>query len=250
MDTKITFSGGEPSINFDDLDRNNKANRMALFGIMKAFNIGTNENFIISGCVATVDTGVDVDVTAGYIFLNGEILEVEAQTVLNGGTIDVYKYVKSTTYDAGGDKTFNDSVLRQTWQKNRGIVTAATTPILTTELDVVRGDRLNDKIRQYGRKVIDIGNWNMDSTSSVTVAHGLDYDSIQRVTATIQSDPIALLFKGPIEYVDETTGLSAGSVYVDETLVYLSRVTGAIFDSTSFDDGVYNRGWIIIDYLP
>jgi hypothetical protein len=146
MNEKINFTGGEPTINFNDLSRNNIANRAALFAVMAAYNIGTNENFIISGCVATVDPGVDVDVTAGYIFLNGEIIQVEAQTVLDSGTTDLYKYVKTTTYDPNGDKTFNNSVARQTWAKNRGIVTAATAPILTTELDVVNGDRLESKI--------------------------------------------------------------------------------------------------------
>jgi len=146
MDKKLTFPGGETLLNFDDLDRNNTANRLALFGIMKAFNIGTNENFIISCCVATLDAGVDVDVTAGYIFLNGEILEVDAQTVLDGGTADLYTYNKVVTYDPNGDKTFNDLTPRETWQKNRGVVTASTTPVLSTELAVVNGDRLYDKI--------------------------------------------------------------------------------------------------------
>lgn len=141
MDKKLTFTGGEPDINWDDLNRDERANRDALFAIFADFDYGPNVNFIISGCVATVTTGVNVSVTAGYIFLNGEILEVEAQVVANGGTLDLYKYVKEITYDSNGDKTFNDGTPRQTWQKNRGKVEAATAPILSTELDVVDGDR-------------------------------------------------------------------------------------------------------------
>lgn len=148
MDKKINFTGGEPDINFDDIKRNNEANRDALFAIMKAFNVGANENFIISGADVTIDPGVDASVTAGFIFLNGEIVKVDAQNnVADGGTVDLYKYVKSTTFDPNGDKTFNDSVPRQTWEVNRGTVTAATDPILSTELDIL-GDRLETKIKR------------------------------------------------------------------------------------------------------
>lgn len=144
MDKKLTFTGGEPNLNWDDFNRDERSNRDFLFSLFSSFGYGPNDNFIISGCVATLDPGVDVSVTAGYIYLNGEILEVEAQTVVDGGTVDLYKYTKVVTYDPNGDKTYNDSTPRETWQKNRGVVFAATAPILSTELDVVDGDHFRN----------------------------------------------------------------------------------------------------------
>ena len=101
--------------------------------------------FIISGCVPTLTPGVDIEVTSGYIWLDGEVVEVEAQTVADTSGTDLYEYVLTTTYDAGGTKTFIDSNTRQTWRKVRGIVTsvAALTP---GEIDCTDTDRLREKI--------------------------------------------------------------------------------------------------------
>ena len=108
MNEKLTFTGGEPAINFDDLDRNNKANKDALIDSFRAFG----DNYIIQGV-----TG-DPSITAGYVMLDGEILQVDAHT--KTGT----HFVKVTTYDLAGTKTFNDTTVRQTWAKNRATITA------------------------------------------------------------------------------------------------------------------------------
>lgn len=108
MNEKLTFSGGEPNINFDDIDRNNKANKAALIAAFRAYG----DNYIIQGV-----TG-DPSITAGYVMLDGEILQVDAHT--KTGT----HFVKVTTYDSAGDKTFNNGIARQTWAKNRATITA------------------------------------------------------------------------------------------------------------------------------
>ena len=51
MDKKLTFTGGEPDINWDDILRDPVANRAALTAVMEAFAVGTNDNFIISQVV-------------------------------------------------------------------------------------------------------------------------------------------------------------------------------------------------------
>lgn len=254
MDKKLTFPGGEPTLNWDDMDRDETANRLALFGIMKAFNIGTNENFIISGCDATLDPGVDVDVTAGYIFLNGEILQVDAQTVVDGGTADLYTYNKAVTYDVNGTKTFNDTISRQTWQKNRGVVTASSSPVLATELDVVNGDRLVDKIVQYVSservltKVIDIGDWDMDTTGVVNVAHGLTLSKIIDISVYIINDIGDVL--APLNLLNSSTYDGEGRFLADSTNVVLTRKLSGAFDGTEYDSTSYNRGHVTIEYLP
>ena len=49
MNKKLTFTGGEPNINFDDLDRNNKANLDALTDSLRAYG----DNYIIYGVTGT-----------------------------------------------------------------------------------------------------------------------------------------------------------------------------------------------------
>lgn len=146
MNKKLWFTGGEPDINADDLMRNSQANNRAFQNILKAWLIGYNENFIISGCVPTITAGVNISVTEGYIFLNGEIMRVDAQTVAAGLT-DFYYYEKAVTYDSNGTKVFNDAVTHETWQKNRGVlINTATKPVPTDKLDA-EGDNWSDKLK-------------------------------------------------------------------------------------------------------
>jgi hypothetical protein len=97
----------------------------------------------------------------------------------------------------------------------------------------------------YSTSVIDIGDWNMDSTAFVTVAHGISsaLTKIKSVSAAIYTDggiapTYNLLYEG------------AGGIYWDGALIRLSRVAASVFDSTNFDATGYNRGQITIIYEP
>lgn len=120
MNKKLTFTGGEPDITIDNLQYDPIANRAALFGFTKAF--AGDDSVIVSGAVVTVIAGVSASVTAGYVFLNGEILQVDAATVSETLGSDLWEFQKVVTYDAAGDKTFNDAIPRQTYQKNRAVL--------------------------------------------------------------------------------------------------------------------------------
>lgn len=120
MNKKLTFSGGEPDLNFDDILRDPVANRAALFAIIKGLS-GDN-NVLISGADVTVTAGVNAVITSGYVYLDGEILQVDFQIVTETQGTDLWELQKQVTYDSGGDKTFNDATPRQTWQKNRAVL--------------------------------------------------------------------------------------------------------------------------------
>jgi hypothetical protein len=120
MDKKLTFLGGEPDINIDDLLRDPIANRAALFGLM--LGLGVTTDCIVSGAAVTVDPLVDADVSAGYVWLDGEILQVDAATVSETQGTDLWEFQKVVAYDSAGDKTFNDGTPRQTWQQNRAVL--------------------------------------------------------------------------------------------------------------------------------
>ena len=135
MDKKLWLTGGEPNITADDVNRNSDANNRAFQEVLKAWLTGFNENFIISGCEITITPGVEASVTEGYIFLNGEILQVDAQTTAYG-TLDKYSYIKEVTYDPAGQKVFIDGLTKDTWQKNRGkLIAAPSDPVPTNQLD-------------------------------------------------------------------------------------------------------------------
>lgn len=95
-------------------------------------------------------------------------------------------------------------------------------------------------------KTIDIGDWNMDITNSVTVAHGLTLADIRKVDVSIRNDTGELY---PLIVGGTATGVEGGWIG-GTTLVTLTRVTSGYFDgSSSFDDTSYNRGWITIEYV-
>lgn len=93
---------------------------------------------------------------------------------------------------------------------------------------------------------LDIGAWNMDSTATLNVAHGLDHSKIISVMPMIRND--VGTFRWPIDFYDVVTGVS-GFCAVDATNVTLGRVTSGFFDNTTFDDTGISRGTILIEYL-
>lgn len=92
--------------------------------------------------------------------------------------------------------------------------------------------------------VINIGDWNMDTTASVNVAHGLTLSKIRTINVLIRDDSAAGFY--PIEIADLTTGLADGNCQANATNIVLARRTGGLFDSASYDSTSYNRGFITI----
>lgn len=99
------------------------------------------------------------------------------------------------------------------------------------------------------KKIIKIEDWNMDTSSSIAIDHGIpDLKKVRSLCATIRDD-------NDFEYSnldigDLSTGHVQGSIKAFGTpgAIYLSRLTGGIFDSTDYDSVSYNRGWVYITY--
>lgn len=151
MDKKINFSGGDPDLREDHIDITQGANREAIHAAFAHLAVGSNPNFIITGCVVTVG-GVTPNNTwslaAGYIYLNGEMVQVDAQSGSFDSGTQFLAFSKSTTYNINGDKTYNDGTPRQTWQVNRGVITVKS-GVLSTELDAINGDNILSKTKAY-----------------------------------------------------------------------------------------------------
>jgi hypothetical protein len=104
-----------------------------------------------------------------------------------------------------------------------------------------------DVTAALNRAIIEIGDWDMDTDSSVSVSHGLTLDKIRAVYGTVRDDNNQ--YRLPFSFAVIGSGLSQISCYVLNTSVILQRSTSGWFDSTSYNSTSYNRGWIIIDYV-
>jgi hypothetical protein len=105
-------------------------------------------------------------------------------------------------------------------------------------------------------KVIEIGDWNMDTAASVYVLHGLstDYKKIRSVSGIIRDDADTIYSvvgcaattgtsAFPAVYFDGSIGVGAG---IGATNINISRSGDAGFNGTDYDSTSYNRGWITI----
>ena len=99
-------------------------------------------------------------------------------------------------------------------------------------------------------KSIAIGDWNMDSTSSINVAHGLsatDYKKIKTISVMVRDDADSEYYR--LDSINASTGAYRGGVdRVNSTNIVLIRTDSIGFDSTSFDSTSYNRGYILVTY--
>lgn len=91
-------------------------------------------------------------------------------------------------------------------------------------------------------KIIDIGDWDMDATGGVGIAHGLTQANIRSIQVVVRDDGGSLLY--PLDY-DLGAGAS-GRYLIASTNVNLTRATSGAFDSTNYNSTSYNRGWITI----
>lgn len=116
------------------------------------------------------------------------------------------------------------------WTTNRAVV--LTDDYATTKLVV---------------KVINIGDWNMNTTQNIAVTHGVTLSKVRSVTALIRNDADTV-------YSDlNSRSAPAGETYgngiqLNSTTVTLNRTTGGYFNNTSYQATSYNRGWITITY--
>jgi hypothetical protein len=93
--------------------------------------------------------------------------------------------------------------------------------------------------------IIEIGDWNMDSTGNITVAHGLTYANIISYTVIVRND----IDNVRINLDTPMNGSVAGWVWLNSTLFQLYRTNAGWYDNTGYDSTSFNRGWITIWYM-
>lgn len=114
---------------------------------------------------------------------------------------------------------------------------------------VSRVTAISDGTNAIHVKIIEIGDWNMVSTATVTIAHGLDSTKIR--------PPVSVIIRQDTGYntfpltpgVNVSAPNDAYISYFEATAFVLTRKTGGYFDSVNFDATSYNRGWMTIFYV-
>lgn len=99
------------------------------------------------------------------------------------------------------------------------------------------------------KKIVEIGDWNMDSTASKDVAHGVTLSKIRTVNAMIRNDADDTYYPVENSYNNATFVASCYIYEIDATSIKMSRYATSTFDSANFDSTSYNRGWITIEYI-
>ena len=92
-------------------------------------------------------------------------------------------------------------------------------------------------------KLIEIVDWNMDTTDQKTVAHGLAFADIIGIDAEVSNDlgTLSTCLCGDADL----SGASDGKLSFDATDVICDRKVGGFYDSVDYD-ALGHRGWIRI----
>lgn len=250
---KTTDLGGFPFVLNDIRQFLGRLTSPANHGIYQAFNNilgGFGTDFIVQGCVLSGSTGA-FSITEGWILLNSELIKVDAQgpfdEAVNG------TFTKLTTFDSRGNKEFLNGSIADTYEKNRGVISG-----LAGTLDFNgntffglsnQASSLPDTgIKILNKKIIEIGDWNMDTTGAIIVLHGLtDFLKVRSITAMIINDDSTLI--DTLDKFTSSNQQSEGGIgSVSDTVVSLVRKTSGIFDSTSYDSTSFNRGFITVEF--
>jgi hypothetical protein len=195
--------------------------------IGNASNVATART--LSGAITTTNTGV-TSLGSGVI-VNANI---SASAAIVMSKLEALTASRVAVTDGSGVITTSD---RTTTELNQlaGIVGAVVSSTSSSPRFLI--------------KEIQIGDWNMDTTQFVSVAHGIaDYTKIRAVLVVIRNDAATLLLEiqNPAGALNGTT--SGGITSINSVNVDLYRVTGGSFDSTNYDATSFNRGYITIIY--
>jgi len=112
-------------------------------------------------------------------------------------------------------------------------------------LDMSSGDGIQTDNVYLKTKIVEIGAWDMDATSSLNVAHGLTQTKIRGLQVLIYEDDGTRILQ--IDRAD-SSGVSSGRAQITSTNIELFRISGGAFDNTDYNSTGINRGYIVITY--
>ena len=93
--------------------------------------------------------------------------------------------------------------------------------------------------------VLDIGFWDMDTSTSVTIVHGLsatEWLTVKSISTSIIDDSSSAIFS--------FTDYDTCEAFVTASIFVLTYDTSVKFDSVDFNDATINRGTVSFTYVP
>ena len=201
--------------------------------------------FILWGCVETDIGSGNFSCTAGAIMdAFGEVYEVDAvaSTATSAGNSS-FKVI--ITNDPTADPvTFTDATSKNVHNIRKAKYTDIGADLSLTTIALYDSFVRSEKTLE---KVIDIGDWNMTSSATLSVAHGLTLSKIRGFDVVIIKDGSTELI--PLSAAGSGYTEVDGSFTVGATNVDMGRRTGGLFDvSGNFITTSFNRGFITIRY--
>jgi hypothetical protein len=205
----------------------------------------------------TTDNGVDIE----GVNLKDNAVNVDTineQTTNNGVDIDgVNLKDNAVNVDTINEQTTNNGVdIESVKIKDGAFPNGINTDTISEETGANGVDIDGVKLKDGGvqtdgtllkQKIVNIGDWNMDSNVTVFVTHTIsDYKKIRNVSITIRNDSDSIYYN--LNNYNSNGSMSGGVSSIDSTQIILSRTTGSIFDDPIFDSTSYNRGWLLITY--
>jgi len=99
-------------------------------------------------------------------------------------------------------------------------------------------------------KILNLGDWNMQSNSTLAVNHGLSFKKIV-------IPPLILIYNDAADHIYPLDSFNAGAELVDggvinfdATQINVYRRASGVFNSANFSATGYNRGTAFIIYIP
>lgn len=197
----------------------------------------TNDIVILEGCEVTANIPGTSSVTAGKIYYNGRIYDVDANASISSPSDTLYWQI-ATTYISGDPATFSDG-------NNYNFHVIEKFELVNGTSGGGLGDYDAATIK-YKIKTdrIDIGAWDINAGGTLTKAHGLNQSKFIGIELRIWSDDLT-----QYRFRDFRNSVGGASYQVgfDSTNVYIYK-DNTDDTGTNWDDSVSNRGYIYITW--
>lgn len=243
-----------------------KTEESLIHSIYSQLGVANTAVVILYGCFPTFTTTTTTDdtltIAAGAVSYLGKIYEVDAVSIVKTGANVHLLKLSTVTYDASDPSLFTDNVSRDVQEIRKVELAQGVTGSGISDWDDIKilynvkpliyvdSASVPTLIAPPKKAVIEIGPWNMDATSSISISHSIDRKKIISAKAMILNDGNTT--SSSLETVNGNNPLptaSGGSITVQNTLILLTRTTGGMFDGTTHDDAVMNRGLLTIEYM-
>lgn len=229
-----------------------RRNKKAFLDTLKTFfhnNIIKTLNSIV--LTNYISTGVPAIAANSVCEINGDLYTNPSEVAITGTTAD------NTWYDillTPAGTTFTASYIARgtgVWSDSKQGLYSGNNRVVACVFRISATVFINKNILMINNRnviiEIEIGDWDMDATATLTVAHGLTLSKIRSVSVTIISDGGTI--HNHLDHGKDSAGQPQGFVDWRATDINLGRVAGGTYDDTAYDETSFNRGWIVIKYL-